>query len=97
MGTNWMEKWEKESDERWEKHLKKELEEYMTELAEIKTSIKPINNKELRKLLRKIADTYSTLKVQHFDYDAEEYNNILRELQEINYKILEEDSKESTE
>ncbi len=90
MARDWMNKWESNEDERWEKSLKEEIEQYIDKFDIIKASSKPIDYIELKNLIEKIVDKYHIMKVHSMEYDEEQYNYFLKELEMVKYKLLEE-------
>lgn len=94
MKNNWLKNWESNSDEKWEKNLKSELEAYLKKLDDMRSSIEYSNNKKLRVILKKIDEIYHTMKVQGFDYNEEEYEILRKEIAEVEYKIKEEDKED---
>ena len=93
MAGDWMSKWERDEDERWEKNLKEEIEQYIEMFDNIKGSVNPVDNLELKKVLEKIVDKYHIMKVHSMEYDEKQYNYFLKELEIVKYKLLEENHK----
>ena len=89
--NNWMEKFERNKDEQRERELNVELEKLLDLLD------KTYKNEEKIKILKKIIDVYKELKVDACDYDEKDYISKKKELEEIRYRIKEQEHIKSTE
>lgn len=88
---NWFEKFEKNNDERREKEINYLLEELLKKYENIEDESQKI------KILEKIIEFYETLKIELFEYDANDYLKKKKELKILQYKKMEEKHKKSSD
>ena len=87
---NWAMKSERLADERWEKELNSNLEINLNKLEEIK-STEYLDSRQLKKVLTQIVEIYETMRSELFEYDVEDYRKRKVELENLKYKMLQEE------
>lgn len=93
---NWFEKIEQNNDERRERELNYLLEGLLSKYERMENENIENENQKI-KVLDKIIEIYHTLKVELFEYDANDYLEKKKMLEDLRYKKMQKDHQNSSD
>lgn len=98
---NWMQKLDRQRDERLEAKLKKDLDSAFSELEDFLVNSSEADRTKLREKFEKIVDIYNNMRIEGLEYDEEDFKYYKERLEQLikeePYKKLEKSFTDSEE